>query len=469
MAQVLLINPPRQKNGNASLFNNALLWIASYLENNGISTEVVFLARDFEKNLFAEIEKHKPSYIGISLKWWDTIYGAEYLAKLIKTKYPHIFLFCGGQTATYYSKEILENSFFDAVIEGDGELPVLNLIKGTDFCNCKIIDNVKNITSYEKSYIQDNNKLTGLKLSTKTAEKFNYWKYASNYIWTGKGCAMTCFYCGGGREGQKNTFGRNGYIYRDIDSVLSDIELVTHYKKTNTFMLDYDPLAKGKEAFYKELFNSLPKKKYSCEFYFWTLPSKEFIDLISDTFDKLVFGIDLQVFSEPLRKKLAKLNFIKPIFFTNDYLLTLLDFCQSKKNINISISGLLGVPFETKEDFEEIYRFSDKLYDTYKNIFNVSFSPITLEPASAILNNPSKYNYQALRTSYQDFRNYTKEVFETNFLDDFFNNYDQYLKYTGLKNLNSEYDEFIYNECFNIQEKITDKFNNRINKGFINI
>lgn len=469
MAQVLLINPPRQKNGNSSLFNNALLWIASYLENNGVSTEVIFLAKNFDQTLFTEIEKHNPKYIGISLKWWDTIYGAEYLAKLIKTNYPEIFLFCGGQTATYYSQKILENTCFDAVIEGDGELPVLNLIKGTNFCNCKIIDDEKNIISYEKSYIQDNTKISSLTLSPQTAQKFNYWKNASNYIWTGKGCAMTCFYCGGGRDGQKNTFGRTGYIYRSIDSVINDIEIITQYKKTNTFMLDYDPLAKGKEVFYKALFNSLPKKKYNCEFYFWTLPSEDFIDLISETFDKLVFGIDLQVFSEPLRKKLSKLNFIKPLFFTNDYLLEFLDFCQAKKNIKISISGLLGVPFETKQDIQEIYSFSDRLYTRYENIFDVSFSPITLEPASALLNNPSKYNYQALRSSFQDFRNYSKAVFETNFLDDFFSNYDQYLKYTGLKNLNTDYDEFIYDECFNVQEKITAKFNNRINKGFINI
>ncbi|MEK7432753.1 MAG: hypothetical protein AABZ74_06455 [Cyanobacteriota bacterium] len=33
---------------------------------------------------------------------------------------------------------------------------------------------------------------------------------------------------------------------------------------------------------------------------------------MSDTFDNLIFAFDLQFFSEKLRKKLPKINFIKP-------------------------------------------------------------------------------------------------------------------------------------------------------------
>lgn len=462
MIDLLLINPPRQKNGNSSLFNNSLLWIASYLEERDISVEIVFLKNEFEYILQSKLEKLKPKFVGISLKWWDTLYGAEYIAKKVKEFDSEIFVFCGGQTATHYAKDILENSFFDAVVEGDGEEGVFSLIKGENYKNC-IIKKDNQLFNYEKDYIQTNESIKDLKISTITANKFKYWSSVSNYIWTGKGCAMNCFYCGGGREGQKETFGRLGYIYRDVDSVISDIELLTSKSKSNSFMLDYDPLAIGKEEFYKNLFAKLEKKKYSCEFYFWRLPSKEFIDLMSETFDKLIFGFDLQVFSEKLRKKLAKLNFIKPIFYTNEFFEDILDYCKIKKNITVGISGLLGVPHETKEDIEEIYILCEKLYNKYENIHNISFSPITLEPASALITYPEKYGVEVLRKDYFDFKEYTKEVFETNFLDDVFSNYAQYLKYTGVKRIGFD-EEFIFKTCFKIQKDVTEKFISRFYK-----
>ncbi|MFN8671024.1 MAG: cobalamin-dependent protein [Candidatus Sericytochromatia bacterium] len=459
--KLLLINPPRQKNGNNSLFNNALLWIASYLEENDIPTKVLFLEKNFENELENYLISYKPNFVGISLKWWDTIYSAEYIAKKVKEFDSNIFVFCGGQTATHYAKEILETSLFDAVIEGDGETSILNLINGENYTNCKI-KVYKNIVSYEKKYIQTNESIKNLKLNEYTLNNISFIDKISNYIWTGKGCSMTCFYCGGGREGQKETFGRIGYIYRNVDTVINDIELITNKTKSNLFMLDYDPLAKGKEAFYLDLLKKLPKKKYSCEFYFWTLPSKEFIDLMSETFENLIFGFDLQVFSENLRKKLAKLNFIKPIFYTNDFFEDILSYCQNKNNIAVGISGLLGVPYEEKEDIKEIFNFSYKLFRKYRNIYSVLFSPITLEPASALLKYPDKYEVELLRKNYNDFRNYTKEVFENNFLDQNFSNYNQYLKYTGLKR-KTHNEEDTFNLCFEVQEKITELFYSRYN------
>ena len=451
---VLLVNPPRQQNGNFSLFNNSLLWIASFLEKNGISCQVIFLKNNFEKQLLQSLLNYKPNFVGVSMKWWDTIYSAELIAKRVKAFNSNIFVFAGGQTATYYAQEVLENSVFDAVIEGDAEIPLLNLIKNQSLCNLKIKENNEIIT-YPKSYIQDNEALKDLSLVENIESIFEDLELVSNYIWTGKGCAMNCFFCGGGRDGQKDIFSRKGYLYRPIEQVIKDIEIIAKLKN-NTFMLDFDPLAPNKENFYRELFLSLPKKKYNCQFYFWTLPSDEFIDLMSETFNKLIFDFDLQIFSEPLRKKLAKVNFIKPIFFTNEYFESIIAKCEKKGNILVNVSGLLGVPQETKQDILEIYNFANKLMNNFKNVIGFFFSPIILEPASPLLAYPEKYQVTCLRKDYFDFKKYTKKVFENNMLEKEFQTYEQYLDYTGL--LRDGYnEEETFNECFNIQVEITEK------------
>ena len=38
---VILFNPPRYRNGNHHKFNNALLWLASYLRRRNVAVRIV--------------------------------------------------------------------------------------------------------------------------------------------------------------------------------------------------------------------------------------------------------------------------------------------------------------------------------------------------------------------------------------------------------------------------------------------
>ena len=150
------------------------------------------------------------------------------------------------------------------------------------------------------------------------------------------------------------------------------------------------------------------------------------------------------------------MNFIKPVFYTNEYFNSILKKCLNKGNIAVNIAGLIGVPHETQEDINEIYRYCDFLIKNFSNLYNITLSPVIIEPGSPLLNNPEKYKVKCLRKNYHDFRNYTKNVFENNQLDSPVDSFAEYLQYTGI--VREGYDEeLIYQECFKIQEEITDR------------
>jgi len=54
--------------------------------------------------------------VAISCKWWDTLYGAVELARLVRRRLPKVTLVAGGQTATYFAEDLVLKSDFDAVV-----------------------------------------------------------------------------------------------------------------------------------------------------------------------------------------------------------------------------------------------------------------------------------------------------------------------------------------------------------------
>ena len=56
--------------GGAHKFNNALLWLASYLHRRHVAVRIVPLDDDnFEDTVRAELERHRPKFAAVSCKW----------------------------------------------------------------------------------------------------------------------------------------------------------------------------------------------------------------------------------------------------------------------------------------------------------------------------------------------------------------------------------------------------------------
>ncbi len=105
-----------------------LLYLESFLKSNNLDIKV--LKYPIKDSDWEMIEKH--DIIGLSFLTysWNT---AKSLSKMIKEKFPNKIIIAGREHASALPDLVLETSFFDAVIYGEGEFALLDLAKGKCF------------------------------------------------------------------------------------------------------------------------------------------------------------------------------------------------------------------------------------------------------------------------------------------------------------------------------------------------
>ncbi len=411
---LIIFNPPRYRNGTNHKFNNALLWIASYLYQRNVRVRIVPLNNEmYEETVQKEIAKYQPKFVAISCKWWDTLYSSSYIASLTKRCDPGIITIAGGYTSSFFARELVENTDFDIIIKGDGEEPLYRLVTGQKPINCVFKDR-QNIKSARKHYVQSENSLKDIFLVENLEDIVSDTNVLNSYVWTGKGCKEKCVYCAANTWNTKQSFGRTDNIYRPIELVMRDIEILSKYPRSTRVTFDFDPLRGNvQEDYHLHMNSALKKKRYNCYFCSWGLPSKRLIDSLTESFNFVELCIDVQTPSDRLRKELGNRKMLKA-YFSDDALDDVITHCQRYDNIMIDLSTLMGLPFERDEDVEAIKIFSDYFYDTFKNVRYPYVSPMNSEPGSLLMRTPERYNMVLLRKDFWDFMKYTQRSFENN-------------------------------------------------------
>jgi radical SAM superfamily enzyme YgiQ (UPF0313 family) len=99
-----------------------LIWIANYIEANGITTQILDgVSSNFEEML----DKLDAPIVGVNFNYLS-IENLDKLLKVAKNK--GSFTVVGGQAATFLAKQLLQNNMdIDAVVIGDGEEAMLQL------------------------------------------------------------------------------------------------------------------------------------------------------------------------------------------------------------------------------------------------------------------------------------------------------------------------------------------------------
>lgn len=411
---VLFLSPPRRHDGSKYLFNNATLSLASYLARRDMEAWVEPLAGpQWRERLARALDRRQPAVVAVSCKWWDTLYGAVEVARLVKEHRPSCKVVCGGQTATSFASELVTVGGFDAVIRGDGELPLLEYARGKPTCNLTTADG-----TLPHTYVQPRGGTEDLTLvpdlsTIADTSLLHHAGFTAPYVWTGKGCQSACLYCAGSSYGHKKNFGRTGYLYRPLEQTLADMQALAPWTR-GCFMYDFDPVTDpGRLDYYAELFAQLPQGVYHGALYCWSLPTLEFVDLCARTFASAVISVDAQTYSEPLRRRLADRNQIKP-FASDAEIVAVLERIESHGNLHASVYGIVGLATETAEDVELASRFSESLQRRFAPILQakgVNFTPLTIEPDSLMDRNPGKYGLEKLRSGFQDYLEFTGSCF----------------------------------------------------------
>jgi radical SAM superfamily enzyme YgiQ (UPF0313 family) len=411
---IILFNPPRYRNGSHHKFNNALLWLASYLHQRKVKVRVVPLHNDqFEATIQEELATHKPKFTAVACKWWDTLYSSSHVASLIKKYDPNIVTISGGHTATFFARELVEQTDFDIVVRGDGEEPLWMLVSGGRPANC-VFAGDREPMPVRKAYVQTQETLKDIGLVDNLDDIVSDTGFLNSYIWTGKGCLEHCVYCSGNVWNSELSFGRTGIIYRPLEAVHRDIEILSRFCEGKRITFDFEP-TRGpvQQTYYLELFRGLEPKRFNCYFFSWSLPPKELVDALAETFNFVELCLDVQTGSERLRKLLGDRRFMKP-FFSDQSIEDLLTHIRRYQNFMVDMSTLMGLPFEQDQDVEAMIAFSDYFYDQFEFLRYPYISPMNVEPGSLLMRNPEPYGMVLFRKSFSDFLQYTKRSFELN-------------------------------------------------------
>jgi len=412
-----------------------LLALADLLTKEGFSSEIIHLGVEWILNRSFSIlsypKNRKVKIMAIPLHWHHQSYDSIELAREIKKSCPKTYIVLGGYTASYFDEEILKRfSFIDGIIRGDGEIPILSLVKAV--IKKKNLSKVPNLTWRKRGRVIRN------KLSYVATQKdldrlsFTNFKLLKNYqtyikyvgflpffvknfskeanflmfsyrsptfpLFIGRGCLANCTYCGGGREAQGYINGREEPIFRSQEKVLESIKEAKEYGY-ETVLMDFYPFLQS-DDYYIRLFQLIRKERINIECLFgcFSLPSKEFAEEFHKTFPNRRSAIWLSPESgvEMVRKK------IRGFFYTNGQIMEALENLN-RLNVTTELYFTFGFPFEKAEDVLKTKKFAFHLKKRFKCVWAIRAYPLEMEPGSPWQRSPEKFGIASNRKGFIDF------------------------------------------------------------------
>lgn len=418
---------------------SGLLAIADLVSRRGWNVEVVHLGVEWVENRSFRVDKlmkrnPEVKVVGISLHWHHQAYDVIQVARRIKAVREDVFVFLGGDTASFFHHEIVRNyPVIDAVIQGYAEISVLRLLESLN--DKKDLHTIPNLTWKDGGDVRENS----LNYTTDAATlneldftNFALLRNAETYIQyvglpfffakrftksqnarlftlgsplfpvpVGRGCPFNCTWCGGSQVSQLRFIsGLKGYLYRTHDSVLRSIKnaLQAGYKIMHSSM-DPEPYT---QEYFVELWRLMRRKKINTEWMFECngLPSDEFITEFSKTFStkRSVIALSPECGNEKLR-----LSHKGPGFTTQAFL----DKMDRIDSLGISseVFFTYGLPGENEALLEETVSLQKKIFKRYKNVRAIRTLSVEMEPGAPWHLQPERFGIVTNRRSFEDFYN----------------------------------------------------------------
>lgn len=340
-----------------------ILYLAGYLRRNGVEAYVRLYDDDESeeeaaRSLQAILGHLKPTLVGISFKWFNHLSRGLMLARLIRAIDPEIRIAVGGNSASYYWRELSAVDCIDEIVLGDGELPLLALCRGdkdppnvvtrrkgkAQRLPLKYVQSVDSTDVYYSGF--DDVFLSGLDRSS-----------FSGWIQPGKGCSENCLYCGGTRGMEQASFGRPTSFLRPVESVRRDHQEIA----ARTWQLRYD-FAGGSADFLGGAWSSFDLKRHSATYFLWGVPPPSLIDALAATFERVYLVLDVGCFAESQRLELMKRGLLKPCP-TDAQLYPAVKACVAHRNLKLEVCGIAGLPLSSEAALKEEPKVVERLLD----------------------------------------------------------------------------------------------------------
>jgi radical SAM superfamily enzyme YgiQ (UPF0313 family) len=360
----LLINPPATYSRERILPPLGLMYIASALENIGISVKILdaFVLNFSYEKILETIKKESPNFIGV---YSDVLNFNECkkLIKSIKTLLPESFIILGGPFPSsfpaYSMKEIPE---IDFCVIGEGEKTTVDIIQKIDKNSLKKIRGIafrKNNNVYITKKCDLIKNLDFIPFPARHLVSLNKYKFLPHEfrlipittMICSRGCPFGCSFC------SRSVFGKN-YRLRSPENVISEImKVISDYSIKEILFLD-DTFGLNKswnEKFCDLLIREKIDIAWSCETRIDIMNKKILLKMAKAGCWSILYGLENgnQRLLNILNKRITIDQIKKVINLT--------------KNANISVraSFILGIPTETKQETIKTIKFAKLLNPTY--------------------------------------------------------------------------------------------------------
>ena len=398
-----------------NLISMGVFSMSNELFKNKINPRIIHLgvekSIDSDFDIGEYVQKNEIKVIGVSMHWHYQAYDSFNVIRHIKWVNPDCFIFLGGITSSAFAEDILnEYPEVDAVIKGEGEKPVVELVSkviNKDFN----LSSIPNLCWRKKKKVCLNKEVWFANEEELNSYNFDGLQFLKNYemylrlpimykreykvnpyfglrgtkslvCCLGRGCSGNCTWCGGGYEATKIITGRDKITIRDPQIVAKEMVQLKKKYNMDDFYICFDPYPK-KQEFLIELFDTLGKllpNQINIIFECFGLPDKKFIDAFAKNLGNgSLIAISPELFDEEKRK------IHKAFYFSDKELLECLDYINEKKQHCLLYFAEL--PFEKVNGTPELIKKISK----YKNIQFLRQPINDFEPYSPWWLNPEKY------------------------------------------------------------------------------
>ncbi|HZH18218.1 MAG TPA: cobalamin-dependent protein [Archangium sp.] len=385
-----------------------ILYLAGYLRRGGIEAFVRLYdgdetEKEVRRSLEALVARVRPRLVGISLKWFHHVHRALLLARTLRKIDPSIRIVMGGNTASYWWRELDAFDCIDHIVLGDGERPLLALCQGEPSPpNCVTrtpdgtprrlpLEYVQGATNSEDIYYSH---FDDIFLSHQDRHSFSGW------VAPGKGCGENCLYCGGARGNQKAAFGRAKPFLRSEESVRRDHQEIS----SRTWQLRYDFSGSSAE-FLQSTWAGVDLSHHSCMYFLWGVPRMGLIDALAQAFEHVHMVLDIGCFSEQQRHEQMRRGLLKQCA-SDQQLFEIIDGCRRYKNLDIEVSGIAGLPFASAATLDEEVRLAERLL---RLDCGLGYQRLEAQPGALATEHPARFDMVSEARTFAEFLEYFEQ------------------------------------------------------------
>ncbi len=398
--------------------------MAAWLEHHGYPAQVWNRYADFAHRGGGALARplEGVEILGISVHWFYQLPSAMHLARTARDQGFGGFILLGGFTASLYAEDLLgRNLALDGVIRGDGEAPLLELVRQlSDGRSLDVVPNLVwrdggTVRSNPFEYVGGPDELDALEFGgLDTICNLEHHLAASSwraitdgspglpgdlgrtfYLEAGRGCSVDCATCGGGRTAHRLHSRREGFVFRSPTRLADDVERAAQLGCTSIHAC-FDPAPGGPHWF--RFMDEVERRGIHTSMLFecFGLPSRPFLERFAQVFEGGGLILSPETADERIRRR------TRGFPFTNDGLEETLTRI-GELGLRAQVFFGYFAPLEGLRELRATQGWVRSLRRRFGDHTEVFHYPYSTDPASPLANNPRDYGMRCTVQSAADY------------------------------------------------------------------